>query len=170
MKSTSTDQQHHQCTCHHLTNPYIMQRLNLLDNPKDILYKEPVSLPSRYSDTSIPSGDADHSAWDTNPVENPYHPVHFDSCGNCEDPITATYSATYLNYNDNDNDTHLYIGEKPSKPNNKFCMSTFDVCNYTDPKTNEYSYWSNTKLEAQPPVGLIACHLADSYCQEITII
>ncbi len=93
-----------------------MQWFNLLDNPKDFLYKEPVSPPSRYSDTSIPSRDADNSAWATNPDENPYHPVHFDSRGNCEDPITATYNATYPNYDDNDDDSHLYIGEKPSKP------------------------------------------------------
>ncbi len=68
-----------------------MQRCNLPDNPTDFSYKEPVSLQSGYSDTSIPSGDANPNAWDTNPVKNPYHPVHFDGCGNCEAPITATF-------------------------------------------------------------------------------
>ncbi len=136
----------------------------------DFSYKEPVSLPSGYSDTSIPYGDADFSAWDTNPDENPCHPVHYDGCGNCEDPIITTYNGIYPNYNDNDDDSHLYIGKKPSKPDNKFCMGTFNVHNYTDPKTKEYSYWYNTKLDTEPPAGLIALYVAYYYHKDTTFI
>ncbi len=136
----------------------------------DFLYKNPDSLPSGHSDTSIPSGNADHSAWDTIPEENPNYFLHFDSCGNCENPITANYNATYLYYDDNDNDSHLYVDPKSSKSDNSFCMGSFDVCNYTDLETKDYNYWYISKLNTQPPAGLITLHVVDYYCKEITII
>ncbi len=127
---------------------------------------QPVSPPDGLSDSSIPSGDANHSAWGTNLDTNPNHPVHFDSRGNCENPITATYFvAPYPNYDDGDNDSHLYTGEKSIKSSN-----IFDVRNYSEPKSKDYSFWYHTKLDAQPPAGLIDCHVATYYCQEITFL
>ncbi len=49
-------------------------------------------------------------------------------------------------------------------------MGAFDVRYYTDPETKEYSYWYNTKLDTQPPAGLITLHVADCYLGEITLI
>ncbi len=90
--------------------------------------KQPVSPPHRYSDSSLPSNDADHCAWDTNPDEHQNYPAHFDGSGQHENSITTTYGvATYLDYDDSDDDSHLYIGDKPTKTDD-----TFDVHNYTE--------------------------------------
>ncbi len=64
--------------------------------------------------------------WHTNPSTNPYHPVHFDGHGNSEDPVTATYSAMYPDY---ESDETSYIGGKTAAN----APPLFDVCNYTDP-------------------------------------
>ncbi len=40
--------------------------------------------------------------WHTNPLDNPYHPFHFDG------PVPATYSATYWDY---ESEESSYIGE-----------------------------------------------------------
>ncbi len=150
----------------HADGLYTRQQLSSPKNPTDFSNTQPVSPPHGHSDSSVPSGDADHSAWDTNLNDNPNHPVDFDRCGQCENPITATYGvATYLDYDDNDDDSHLYIGEKSTKSDN-IC----NVCNHTEPKTQDYSYWYHTKLDAQPPAGLIVCYVATYYCQEITFL
>ncbi len=62
--------------------------------------------------------------------------------------------ATYPNY-DNEDNSHSYIGKTPSKPDNTFCVSTFNIHNYTDPKTKQYNYWYHTKLYVLPPAGLM---------------
>ncbi len=61
--------------------------------------------------------------------------------------------------------SHSYIVEKPTKMDN-----FFDIFNYTDPETKEFSYWYNSKLDAQPPAGLIALQVVDYHCQEITLL
>ncbi len=38
-----------------------------------------------------------------------------------------------------------------------------------EPETKDYSYWYYTKLDAQPPAGLIDCHVA-TYCHKITFL
>ncbi len=63
----------------------------------------------------------------------PFHPVHFDDHGDCQDHITATYSATYLDFESNESSC---IGGKSSGN----VPPLFDIHNYTDPKTKEYSY------------------------------
>lgn len=67
--------------------------------------------------------DIDHSKdhWDTNPDENPYHPVHFDGRGFRDNPITPTYKVDYESSN------KLHISGKP--PEDAPCA--FDVKNYT---------------------------------------
>ncbi len=135
-----------------------------------IFCTETVSLPSGYSDTSIPSGDADLKGWDTNPDENPFHPVHFDNHGYQEDPITASYGTATYPWCDDNNNSHSYVGKKSSKPDKTFYMRAFNNWNFTDQESKEYSYWYKTKLDAQPPAGLITLYVADYYCQEITLI
>ncbi len=66
--------------------------------------------------------------------------------------------ATYPNYDDND--SHSYIGKTPNESDNTFCMGTFDIRNYTDPETKQYSNCYHTKLDAQPPAG--CCQLLSS--------
>ncbi len=43
--------------------------------------RQPVSPSDRFPDSSVPSGDVDHSAQGTDPDENPNHPIHFDGHG-----------------------------------------------------------------------------------------
>ncbi len=92
--------------------------------------------------------------------------VNFDSDLNNIKEVVKFVS--YPNYNDNN--SHSYIGEKPSKPDNIFCMGTFDIHNYTDPETKQYSYWYHTKLDAQPPAGLVDLHVTCYYYQEISFL
>ncbi len=49
--------------------------------------------------------------------------------------------------------TATFIGKTPFKPDNTFYMGTFDIHDFTDPKTKQYSYWYHTKLDAQPQLG-----------------
>ncbi len=101
--------------------------------------------------------------WHTNLLENPYHPINFDGHGHHEDPVTATYSATFPDY---ESDKSSYIGGKPTAD----VPPPFDVCNYTDPKTKEFSYWYHTKLDKRPPAGLVDLHVAKIYCLELKFL
>ncbi len=119
----------------------------LSKHPSDFATKDLVSPSHGHSESSIPLEDADHSAWGTNPNENPFH-------------------LTGPDYQDNRNDSSCDCGEKPSKSS----KPAFNIQNYTDPKTTKYSYWYHTKLDAQPPAGLVHLHVATYYCQEIALI
>ncbi len=90
---------------------------------------------------------ATHLAWGTNPQKNPSHPTDLDN-------------------NNDSNDSSPYFGDKPLKSS----KPTFDVQDYINPKTTEYSYWNHTKMDAQPPAGLVHLHVATYYCQEIALI
>ncbi len=134
-------------------------------NPSEFVPSEPFSN-NNHSTYSLPSGDANHTAWDTNLNENLYHPVHFDRDGTHENPITATYNATDADNIDNDDDSKSYCGGPPSKS----CQPAFDIQDYTNPKTKEYSNWYNTKLDAKPPAELVYFYVAAYYCKEIALI
>ncbi len=102
--------------------------------------------------------------WDTNPLPNPNHPIQFDGHGKNEDPITATYCIAP--YPDDISNKSSYIGVKAASNG----PPPFDVRNYTDPKTNKYSYWYHTTLDAQPPSGLVDPHVAKYYCLELEFL
>ncbi len=115
------------------------------------------------------SGDVNDSAWDTNPNNNPYHPVHFNGLDNSDNPHPATYNATDADYHDDSNDSKSYCGGPPSKS----CKSSppaFEVDNFTDPEMKKYSYWYHAKPDAQPPAGLMYFYVAAYYRKEIVHI
>ncbi len=93
-------QRSHRSSCSHVDTNFAIHD-NVCPSIKpyfDITGRDPVNLPSKTSEVSSHSDGPDHSAWHINPDENPYHLIHFDSHGNHEFPITATYSSTYLVY------------------------------------------------------------------------
>ncbi len=138
--------------------------------PSEFDAPEPVSSPNHHDNSSPASGDANYSAWDTNQDKNPYHPVHFDGHGNREKPLTATYNVTDADYfDDDDNDSESYCGGPPFK-SSKSSPPDFDVRDFTNPKTKQSSYWYHTKLDAQPPAGLMYFYVAAYYCKEIALI
>ncbi len=49
-------------------------------------------------------------------------------------------------------------------------MDTFNICDYTDPKTKQYNYWYHTKLDVLPPAGLMDLCVANYYLQEISFL
>ncbi len=110
--------------------------------------EDPVSPSHGHSEFSVPSEEATHSTWDTNPHKDPYHPTDPD-------------------YKTDSNDSSFYCGDKSLKTCKK---PAFNVRDYIDPKTTEYSHWYHAKLDAQPPAGLVHLHVVTYYCQEITLI
>ncbi len=124
---------------------------------------ECINSPNFHDNSSpLPGADnLDHSAWHSNPDKNPFHHIHFDGDGSRENPITKTYDTTYADYLD-DNDEVSCPGA-PSTLSAKPSLPAFDVCNFTNPETKQYSYWSNTKPDAQPPAGLMYFYVALYY-------
>ncbi len=49
-------------------------------------------------------------------------------------------------------------------------MPVFDVKDFTDPETKQYSYWYHAKPDAQPPAGLMYFYVTAYYCKEIALI
>ncbi len=130
-----------------------------------------VLIPLNFHDDSSPppgANNIDHSAWHTNPDENSFHPVHFDGDGNRVDPITATYGTTDADYLDYDDD--VSCPGAPSTLSIKPSLPAFDICDFTNPETKQYSYWSNIKPDTQPPAGLMSFYSALYYCKEIAFI
>ncbi len=64
-----------------------------LCRPIDIGHHESVYASVVYEVSSHSDG-PDHTAWHTNPDENPYHPMHFDDQGNYKDPKADFYCPT----------------------------------------------------------------------------
>ncbi len=101
--------------------------------------------------------------WHNNLSTDPCHPVNFDGHGNCEDPVSTTYSSTDPDYDCNETS---YIGGKPAAN----APPPFDVQNYDDPKTKQYIYWYHTKLDEQSPALLIDTHVAKFYGLELKVL
>ncbi len=78
----------------------------------DITVHNLVGLPSKPFEILSNPSEPDYSAWHTNPDNNPYRPVHFDSNGNGKNTDTATYSATYPDYESNETS---YIANNPQQ-------------------------------------------------------
>ncbi len=105
-----------------------------------------------------------HTAWCTNPNENPYHPAHFDGNDNGKDPKTASYPLTTdADYEFN---KESYIGDTPPADS----PVAFEVHNLNNPKTKQYSYYYHNKLDKQPPTGLVYLHVARFYCTELLFL
>ncbi len=133
----------------------------------NIKYNEPTSVDSPTSHTNSYQSKIDHSAWNTNPDENPFHPVHFDGDGKHEPP--ASYGMTDADYLDDDDDNHSSeLGA--DAPSSCSCKQVFDICNYNDPETKQYSYWKNSKPDTQPPAGLMYFYVISFYCKEIALL
>ncbi len=49
-------------------------------------------------------------------------------------------------------------------------MPAFDIKDFTNPETKQYSYWYHTKLDAQPPAGLMYFYVTAYYHKEIALI
>ncbi len=92
-----------------------------------------------------------------------------ESPQNVDNPHTNTYTATDADYHDDSNDSESYCGGPPSK-SRWSSLPAFDVWDFTNPETKQYSYWYHTKPNAQPPAGLMYVYVAAYYCKEIALI
>ncbi len=118
----------------------------------DIGNCEPVGNANIGSEVLSHSEGPDHPALHTNPDENPYHPNHFDSQGNCKVPKTVVYCPTIDA--DYESDKTSYIGEKPTVD----LPQAFNTCKFTNTETIEYHNWLKTKpLKIPPPPAVLVC-------------
>ncbi len=100
-------------------------------NAKDTTgHKSPLYTNSVCSHVLSHSVGPNHMEWHTNPDNNPYHPIHFDSNGNHEDHKTKNYKSADPDYHSKKDS---YIGQKTPAD----LPTEFDVCNNVDPKTKE---------------------------------
>ncbi len=110
--------------------------------------------------------DVDHSAWNTDPDTNPFHPVHFDGNGNRINPITTTYCEPDFDDDDaSDTSSNLGADARPSKS-----VPEFNPRDFNDPEAKQFSYWKNSKPDIKPPAGLMLFYVASFYREEIELI
>ncbi len=109
-------------------------------HPSGVAMEDPVSPSHRHSEFSVLSQNANHSTLCTNPHNSFYCPTDAD-------------------YKDTSDDSSFYCGDKPIKSSNP----AFVVQDYTGPERTKCSYWYHTKLDAQPPPGLVHLHVATYY-------
>ena len=110
--------------------------------------------------------DVDHSAWNTDPETNPFHPVHFEGDGTRTNPITATYcEPDYDDDDSSDTSSNLGADARPSK-----FVPDFNPRDFTDPEAKQYGYWKNSKPDVKPPAGLMLFYVASFYREEIDLL